>query len=49
MVEGERPFIDEEWRAVRENHDVVLGRPNMKGVAKDLRVKLGEYHMEDTP
>ena len=47
MVEGEQTFIDEEWKAVQEDHSVIIGRPNMKGVAENLGVKLGECHLED--
>ena len=49
MVEGEQTFIDGEWRVVRKDHGVILEQPNMEGGAEDLRVKLGECHMEDTP
>ena len=45
MMKGERSFIDGEWRVVREDHGVILGQPNMEGVAKDLRIKLRECTM----
>ena len=36
-MEGERPFIDEEWRAVREDHGIIIGLPSMEALSEDLK------------
>ena len=47
MMEGERPFIDEEWRAMREYHGIMIELPSMEAVSEDLKVKEGSCHMEN--
>ena len=46
---GERPFIDGGWRAMQEDHNVILGRLSMEGSPKDIKDKTGERHMESVP
>ncbi|GFY95485.1 hypothetical protein Acr_10g0008700 [Actinidia rufa] len=36
---GERPFMDGEWRVVREDHGTIIGQPSMEAVSKDLEKK----------
>ena len=43
---GERPFIDEGWRAVRENHSVIIGLLSIEG---DIKEKKGGCHVEIVP
>ena len=43
MIEGERLFIDGDYRVVQENHGVIIKQPSMKGVIKDFRIKRGGY------
>ncbi|GFY95199.1 hypothetical protein Acr_10g0005840 [Actinidia rufa] len=47
LLQGERPFIDGEWRAVRVDHDAIIGRPSTKGDPTDIGVIVGECHMEN--
>ena len=46
MVEGKRPFIDREWKAVREDHGVIIGLPNMEAMFEDFAIKEGECQIE---
>ena len=46
LLDGEQPFIDGEFRAVREDHGVIIRQPSMEGVAEDFGVKGGGFQME---
>ncbi|GFZ05612.1 hypothetical protein Acr_17g0011840 [Actinidia rufa] len=46
---GEQPFIDREWRAVREDHDAIIGQLSMEAASEDLGEKGEACHMEGAP
>ena len=46
---GERPFIDGEWRAVREDHGVILIWLSMEGDLENIENRIGRYHLEIGP
>ena len=48
-MDGERPFEDGEFIAVREDHNAIIGQPSIKTVSEDLCVKGESYHMERAP
>ena len=39
LVESERVFIDGEHRAVREDHDLIIGQSSIEGVTENFGVK----------
>ena len=47
-MEGERPFIDGEWRAVQEDHGVIIGQPSMEAMSEDFGVKGGGCQIGDS-
>ena len=49
MVNGEWPFIDGEFKAMRENHGIIIGLPSMEVGYEDFEEKRRECHMETTP
>ena len=48
-MDGEQPFIDGEFIAVREDHGVIIGQLSMEGVVEDFVVKERECQMETIP
>ena len=46
MVKGEQPFIDGEWRDVREDLGTIIGQPSREAVSKYLREKGGGCHVK---
>ena len=46
MVNGERPFINREFRVMRVDLGVIIGLPSIEGVFEDFRVKRGECHIK---
>ena len=48
-MEGERPFIGGEHRAVQEDHNIIIGQPSMEGLSEDRGVKGGGCQMETAP
>ena len=46
---GKRPFIDRGWKAMREDHSVILGRLSMEGDPEDIGDKIGGRHMKSVP
>ena len=49
MLDGERPFIEGEFVAVREDHGVIIRQSNKEVVAKDHGKTGGECQMEIAP
>ena len=48
MVDGEWHFIDGEWRAVQEDHGVIIGHQSMECMSEALRVKRGRMPNGDS-
>ena len=48
-MEGERPFIGGERRAVRDDPGIIIKKLNMEAVSDDLRLRGGGCQMETTP
>ena len=46
MLDGERHFIEREFVAVGEDHDVIIGQPNKEAVAEDRSTAERECQME---
>ena len=46
LVEGERPFIDREWSAVRQDHGEIIRQLSMEGDPTDIEEKSEGCHME---